>query len=66
MKAEHEKNGRLTLVPKLPRLWVEPTSVKSVNCFDFLYLFRGTGGFDEFGWANGSGNLIANRLAKCK
>lgn len=36
---------------------VEPTNIKSVNCFDLLYLFRGTGGFDEFGWANGSGNL---------
>lgn len=24
------------------------------NCFDLLYLFRGIGEFDEFGWANES------------
>jgi len=52
----------VSLYFQLPRLWVTPASIKSVNCFNLLYLFCGTGGFDEFGWANGSGNFAVNRL----
>jgi len=54
----------VSLYFQLPRLWVTPASIKSVNCFNLLYLFCETGRFDEFGWANGSGNFAVNRLAK--